>query len=67
LEDAADVAMPQRLYHEPMSAAFVENLRRFVRYLPPEAALEVLTDPLEAIGGGFQGKKDRSWALKPQT
>jgi hypothetical protein len=41
---------PPPLFHEPMSAAFAENLRRFVRCLPPEAAQEVLTEPLEDAG-----------------
>ncbi len=41
---------PPPLFQEPMSAAFAENLRRFVRCLPPEAAQEVLTEPLEDAG-----------------
>ena len=43
---------PPPLFHETMSAAFAENLRRFVRCLPPEAAQEVLAGPLEDSGNG---------------
>ena len=36
------------LFNESMSHAFAENLRRFVRFLPPETAQEVLAEPSEA-------------------
>jgi hypothetical protein len=48
---------PPPLFQEPMSAAFAENLRRFVRCLPPEAAQEVLTEPLEDAGRHAEIKK----------
>jgi hypothetical protein len=49
---------PPPLFQEPMSAAFAENLRRFVRCLPPEAAQEVLTEPLEDAGRQQRFKKN---------
>jgi hypothetical protein len=50
LTELSSSEAPPPLFQEPMSAAFAENLRRFVRCLPPEAAQEVLTEPLEDAG-----------------
>ena len=47
-EGVVTAAVMPQLFNESMSYAFAENLRRFVRFLPPEAAQEVLVEPSEA-------------------
>jgi hypothetical protein len=49
--------VPQQLFNETMSQAFAENLRRFVRFLPPEAALEVLAESRQCDGEYYPGKR----------
>ncbi len=55
--DCTATALP-RLFSESMSQAFAENLRRFVRLLPPEAAAEVLADPMEGAGDIYHIGRD---------